>query len=403
MTHSRLLENAGKYLHKLCTEIPGRRLGSKGNQMATDYFAEIISSFGFQTESPEFACMDWKHKGAHLTVDGTAFEVFASPYSLGCQVSAPLEVVSNVSELVGIDSMDKVLLLRGDLAKEQLMPKNFTFYNPDHHKRIISLLEATCPTAIIAATKRNPELAGGMYPFPLIEDGDFDIPCVYMTDKGGERLVKHKGREVSLEIQATRILSHGCNVIARKGGDSGRRIVLCAHIDAKDGTPGALDNATGIVVLLLLAELLENYSGNLGIEIVALNGEDHYSAQGQKDYVKSNEERFSEIILAINIDVAGYIQGNSAYSMYDCPDELESRIRKEFSSYEGIIEGEPWYQSDHMIFVQRQVPALAITSDQFVELSTYITHTPKDSPALVDCEMIINLALALRDLLVAIE
>ncbi|TES89586.1 MAG: M28 family peptidase, partial [Anaerolineales bacterium] len=169
------------------------------------------------------------------------------------------------------------------------------------------------------------------------------------------------------------------------------------------GTPGALDNATGIVVLLLLAELLENYSGNLGIEIVALNGEDHYSAQGQKDYVKSNEERFSEIILAINIDVAGYIQGNSAYSMYDCPDELESRIRKEFSSYEGIIEGEPWYQSDHMIFVQRQVPALAITSDQFVELSTYITHTPKDSPALVDCEMIINLALALRDLLVAIE
>jgi len=30
-----------------------------------------------------------------------------------------------------------VLLLRGEIAKEQLMPKNFTFYNPDEHKRII--------------------------------------------------------------------------------------------------------------------------------------------------------------------------------------------------------------------------------------------------------------------------
>jgi len=194
-----------------------------------------------------------------------------------------------------------------------------------------------------------------------------------------------------------------CHSFFCRVGDSGRRIVLCAHIDAKDGTPGALDNATGIAFLLLLAELLENYSGNLGIEIVALNGEDHYSAQGQKEYVKSNEERFSEIILAINIDVAGYIQGNSAYSMYGCPDDIARLVHKAFSLYACVIEGELWYQSDHMIFVQNRVPALAITSDQFVELSTYITHTPKDSPELVDCEMIINLALALRDLLVRIE
>jgi hypothetical protein len=65
VTYSRLLEKAGKYLHKLCIEIPGRRLGSKGNRLATDYFAEIISYFGFHTECPKFVCMDWKYNGAH--------------------------------------------------------------------------------------------------------------------------------------------------------------------------------------------------------------------------------------------------------------------------------------------------------------------------------------------------
>ncbi|MBK9392004.1 MAG: M28 family peptidase [Bacteroidetes bacterium] len=32
-------------------------------------------------------------------------------------------------------------------------------------------------------------------------------------------------------------------------------MVVTAHIDAKKGTPGAIDNATGVIVLLLLSEL----------------------------------------------------------------------------------------------------------------------------------------------------
>ena len=35
-----------------------------------------------------------------------------------------------------------------------------------------------------------------------------------------------------------------------------------------------------------------------------------------------------------------------------------------------MVEGEPWYQSDHAIFIQQQRPALAITSDRFDELWT---------------------------------
>jgi hypothetical protein len=42
---------------------------------------------------------------------------------------------------------------------------------------------------------------------------------------------------------------------------------------------------------------------------------------------------------------------------------------------------------------------MAITSEQFMELSTHVTHTPKDSPDLVDSRKVVAIAQALGDLL----
>ena len=397
MKRHHLLARVETYLQKLCLDIPHRRVGSEGNRAATGFFARTTASFGFEVECSEFDCLDWTHGDARLGAGGESFEAFISPYSLGCRVSAPLAVASTVDELESVEAMGKVLLLQGEIAQEQLMPKNFPFFNPEEHQKIVRLLETKSPAAIVTATSRNPELAGGMYPFPLIEDGDFGMPSVYVTDNVGERLAKQEGREVSLEIEAERIPAKGCNVLARKG--RGRRIVVCAHIDTKEGTPGALDNATGITVLFLLAELLEGYDGAIGIELVALNGEDDYSAAGQLLYLRENADTLGQFILGINIDVAGYHQGDTEYSLYGCPDEIAGLIRKALSGQAGMVEGEPWYQSDHSLFVQNQVPAMAITSDQFMELSTHVTHTAKDSPEIVDSGKLVDVALVLRGLL----
>jgi aminopeptidase YwaD len=394
-----LSEKVETYLHKLCLDISHRRVGSEGNRAATAFYADTIASFGFAVERSQFDCLDWSHGDARLVADGEAFEAFISPYSPGCEVRAPLVAVSTVDELETVEAKGNVLLIRGDLAKEQLMPKNFPFFNPEEHQQIVRLLETKSPAAIIAATSRNPELAGGMYPFPLIEDGDFDIPSVYLTDEVGDRLAKHAGTEVSLEIEAERIRATGHNVIARRGPASGRRIVVCAHIDTKENTPGALDNAAGVTVLLLLAELLQDYAGNIGIELVAFNGEDDYSAAGQLQFLRENANTLSDVILAINMDAAGYHQGKTEYSLYGCPDEIASSIRQAFAADEDMVEGEPWYQSDHSLFVQNGVPAMAITSEQFMELSTAVTHTPMDSPDLVDSQKLVAIALALRELL----
>jgi aminopeptidase YwaD len=398
VTSISLSEKAESYLRRLCLGIPNRRVGSKGNRAATDFFADIVASFGFETECPEFDCIDWTHGAVQLTANSAPFEAFISPYSLGCRVSAPLSVVSTLEALEAAEAADTILLMREDIAKHQLMPKNFPFYNPDEHKRIIHLLESKKPQAIIAATSRDVQVAGAVYPFPLIEDGDFDIPSVYMTEEEGHRLAAHTGKQVSLDMRAKRIPARGCNVIAQKGIDQSRRVVFFAHIDAKDGTPGATDNATGVVVLLLLAELLADYSGNLGLEIVALNGEDYYSSPGEQHYLNSNAGKFGEIYLGVNLDGVGYYQGKTAYSLYDCPSDLADLIHKTFSAHKEMFEGEPWYQSDHGLFLMNHRPALAITSERFNQLLAEIAHTPKDSPEIVDTTKLEDVALALRDL-----
>ena len=113
-----------------------------------------------------------------------------------------------------------------------------------------------------------------------------------------------------LKIEARRFSSSATNIVARLNPGATRKIVITAHIDAYEDSPGASDNASGIVVLLLSAEMLSGYRGANCIEIVALNGEDHYSAAGQMDYLKRYASGFPGILFAVNVDDVGYKQGD---------------------------------------------------------------------------------------------
>lgn len=226
------------------------------------------------------------------------------------------------------------------------MPKNFVFYNPEEHQQIISILENGNPSALVCATGRNASVAGGVYPFPLFEDGDFDIPSVYMKDVEGENLLSFSGKEIELISKAIRIPETAYNIVARKTGKTSERIVITAHIDAKIGTPGAIDNGTGVTALLLLSELLKDYEGRYEIEFVAFNGEDYYAVPGQMKYLEQNAGQFNEILLNINIDGMGYKEGPTCFSPFELPGLISDGLTAVFKNNQNIVEGLPWVQGD---------------------------------------------------------
>jgi aminopeptidase YwaD len=395
-----------KNLHVLASELlealcaaPDRRVGGPGNREATALFARCLAARGFRVESERLACIDWRCDSAALTVGEHHFAVLAGPYSHSCRCRAPLAVVSTAEELKSRDLEGRIVLLCGPIAREQLMPKNFPFYNPESHRRIVGLLETSGIHAVIAATGSNPELAGGQSPYPLIEDGDFELPSAYMTEAEGQRLATLAGSEAELTIEAERIPTSCYNVTGLRGSKAAGRLVLFAHIDSKQGSPGAVDNAGGVVVLLLLADLLAEakYTGGPRVELAALNGEDYYAAPGQVRFVERGH--FQEILLGINLDGPGYRRGKTAYSLYGCSPALEQTVRSAFAGHEELAPGEPWYQSDHGIFIQNQVPALAVTSESFMEISRSITHTASDKPEIIDCGKLAAAAAALYELI----
>ncbi|MCG8568589.1 MAG: M28 family metallopeptidase, partial [Spirochaetes bacterium] len=388
-----------KYLDILCHQIEDRSVGSAGNRQATLFFKNKVEELGWITEIQEFSAMDWAENGVQLEINDQQYQAKVSPYSLGCEVEAELVAISSLEELEQTNITNKIVFLHSEIAQEQLMPKNFVFYNPAVHQKIIAELEKSQPKAIIAATGRNSALAGGVYPFPLIEDGDFDIPSVYLTEEEGKELLPLTGSKVYLKSSSQRIPGKGYNVIAQKGSQNQKKVVLTAHIDAKKGTPGAIDNATGVILLLLLAELLQDYRGNIPLDLIAFNGEDYYAVPGQMAYIQKNQNQFSNILFDINIDGAGYKEGHSAYSFYDLPVELEKKAKSIFAKYPGILPGAQWPQGDHSIFLQYGTPAIALTSQWFTDNmgKQTITHTPQDNSAIVDCKKIAELAQGVAD------
>lgn len=399
MDNTYLTKRASDHLQWLCGDLPHRAVGTDFNHQAIGYFAGVVRSLGWETRTPHFDCIDWTHGEVHLVAGAERCEAYPSPYTLGCEVSAPLVVAATLAELQALDQSGMIVLLRGELTQGQLMPKNFPFYNPEEHQAIYRSLEEGGALAVIAATGRDPVMVGSLYPFPVFEDGDFSVPSVYIKDIDGERLASFARQQVELLIQAERVPAIAYNVNAWKGTPGGHKIVVCAHIDSKLGTPGANDNATGTVVLLLLAELLREYQGAPGIELVAINGEDHYQAGGEILYLHENQDRLDEISVAINLDDVGYLKGVNEFSFYECPPEISEVVSGALSAYTGILPGEQWYQSDHMIFAQNGVPAVAVTSNMVEEMMRDFTHTERDTIELVDPGKLVTLALALQDLL----
>lgn len=398
---TQIVSEIKRHLQTLCLDISDRSVGSEGNRLSTEYFKNELIKNNWVIDETLLHVMDWKTNGAILQCGQTSYEVFSSPYSLGCSIQGNLVSIKSITELEKGDLSGKIVLLHGEIAKEQIMPKNFVFYNPEEHQQIISILEKSGVKAIICATGHNPALAGGVYPFPMIEDGDFNIPSVFMKDTEGEKLYTDRGKLIFLESKAERIPETAYNVIGRKNGISKKRIVITAHIDAKKGTPGAIDNATGVTVLMLLAELLRNYNSNYPVELVAFNGEDYYAVAGQMKYIEQNVNGFSDILLNINIDGAGYTVGESSFSLFELPDDINNIVQKIINSNPAIKEGLPWYQGDHSIFLQYGCPSIAVSSSWFIENieNQDITHTPKDNLDIVNYERIYEIAIAIHEII----
>ncbi len=381
------------HLHALCDVVGDRRPGSRGNRQATAHVAEAFAAAGWQVDRPRFACLDWRGAIGHLDVAGTRLDVSPSPYGLGVDATGPIRLVDEPAGLERRDLTGSILVLHGSIATEPLTPKGFPFYGDERSELIIAALEAARPAVVLAVTGRFPSLCGALDPFPLIEDGDFPIPTANLRPDAAADLFDHEGAMARVAIDAERWEAHAENVIATRGPRS-PRVTVIAHVDAKPGTPGAVDNAAGVVALIDLADRLSPHRGELpiGVELLAVNGEDHFAAPGEVDWLAANGSSLDDIELVVNVDGAGYRGGRSAWSAYHLDDAPATHVAEAFAPVESLAPGPAWYQSDHAIFAMAGRPAVAITTDRVDEMLETLFHAPTDTPDQVDLALVADVA-----------
>ncbi len=369
-----------KHMRMLCETIGARPTGSASNKAAVDYAAGVLRQCGMDVKLQEFDCMDWRNSGAVLRVDDQAVPVEASEYSLPCEVEAQCACVGSVEALRSAELGGKIAVLHGDLCKEPLMPKNFEFYNPAEHKRIIALLEEKNPAAIITVTTTKDH---------IIQDGDFNIPCAVVGAEHIGVFTDNTDKLVKLTISAERVPAKAHNVIAtyNNGGAVKNRMCLSAHIDTKPATSGALDNASGVSALLTFAETVSEKQYPIPLEIVLFNGEDYYSTPGEVAFMGSLS---TEYLMAVNVDGIGLKDSATSVSFYSFKPEMESVIMKRAEQIASMEKIEPWPMGDHMLFASCGIPTIAITASNIFGLMGSVLHSPEDNLDMIDFELLGN-------------
>ncbi len=381
---------------RLCSVVPDRRPGGVGNDESVGFVAQLLEEAGWDVSLPEFDCLDWVGGDSLVRVGDATTQVVPSPYGTGIDAVGPIRVVTRSDDLDRPDLRGAVVVVSGELVLEPMTPKSYPFYGSEEHTEIISALEDARPVAVVAVTGKHPELCGALDPFPWIEDGDFNIPvaAVRPTDVGC--LLESEGEMAHVMIEATRIPSTARNIVARRGPQD-RRVTVCAHIDTKPGTPGAVDNATGVAALVALADRLHKHEElPVGVELLAVNGEDHFAGPGEVAWLAANSGQLDAIELFINIDGAGYRRGRTAFSLYNADDQRSANAKRVFDGFDDLVEGPPWYQSDHAIFAMQGKPALAFTTEFIDEMLVELFHADTDTVDQGAPERITNLAAAIE-------
>lgn len=367
-----------------------RPVGTIQNKEITDYIFSYLESLGYEVNKIPFDCKVWKSNESYLIIDESKYALQTSPFSEPFAGVRKAVVVRNLDELDRVDCEDKILFLTEDLTKEALQPKDYPFYYPDEHKAIIDCLEAKKPGAIITVTGETPMC--GLKPFHVIEDGKFHIPVASLDIEVFYKIENNIFKnEVEVFIDSHNDQETAYQLIAsKKAADPKGTIVICAHMDTKYDTVGALDNASGLATMLIAAKHIKNDQYN--IDIVPFNSEEYYDPQGELIYLEFINKNKKEISLLVNIDTVAHVGSKVAVASFNFNEDEQSELEKMINSCTDIVSGQPWYAGDHAAFAFGGTKCVLVYASDLFEGCLSYTHCPKDTLDLIDEKLIENAA-----------
>ena len=185
-----------------------------------------------------------------------------------------------------------------------------------------------------------------------------------------------------------------------KGTNSDKAVFVTAHFDHVDGLEGALDNASGVSVMLEAAHKIKEATLNNPLDydvvFVAFNAEET-GLNGSIDFIKKYRDIYSDLY-NINIDCVGY--SKSTGLAMGCDDKGSQKLYNalidifdsENISYTNDIyaskDGRMYGTSDHLGFRMANFSSLTLGDNNILD----VVHTCDDTIDIINFDSLESLA-----------
>jgi aminopeptidase YwaD len=226
--------------------------------------------------------------------------------------------------------------------------------------------------------------------------GRMDAIAVGVSGEDGLRLlnaIQSGSASASLNLVETDQPSQ--NVVATLAGSSGRTIVLGAHYDSVVDSPGVNDNASGVAIVLTLAEWFAQHERRDTIQVI-LFGAEEVELQGSRHFVASlSAGQLGSIEFMVNFDAVA----TGALQTGGSPDLVSDAIHvADVAGFPLAAEGvPPGAASDHTPFELAGTPALVIFGSDYSKIHSTDDTQQWINPALLGQASAIGIQMALVD------
>ncbi|RMH53615.1 MAG: M20/M25/M40 family metallo-hydrolase [Deinococcus-Thermus bacterium] len=326
------LERMQADLRALLAQGP-RVAGTPAAAAAAEYLAEELRRAGYSVEFQSFTYSRTRDLGTGLWVEGEALPAVGVAGSPAGRVEGPLVVVPGAGLAADFAGLD----LRGAIAVARRGGI------PGLEKARLAAERGA--RAIVLLTE---EPSGTRFTF----GGQSPIPGVTLGRREGEGLLGQAGARAVLEVRIASEEVRGRNVVAWRSPGA-PRVLVGAHYDSVPGSPGANDNASGVVAVLELARTLASSPLSEAVWFVFFDGEED-GLWGSRRFVEDHPEVVRGLRAMLNLDMVG-VDVNGSLGIGGSP---ELRVLADCGAVQAVCGGAPGGGSDHVPFAQAGVPVL---------------------------------------------
>jgi len=301
-------------LYELCDKIGERYTGTEGEKKAASYLFKKLKDYNIaNVQRQEYPIKTWEPISSSLEVYQDRKHCFESLNVIStssAEAEGELLDLTRDSWLENHNINGKIVLI-DDLTK----PPFYWGLPLSAEQKASFCKKENCKGIII----KNAVNQGRLLKYMSLK-GDFEgIPCCSISFEDGERLQRllkyEKKVNIHLVTKTMRSNSFSQNIVGKIEGNSNETIVIGAHYDTVINSTGALDNASGVVVLLEALRIISTMTKKNSFQknlIFVFFGSEELGHQGSKYYVgQLQDTEQKNIKLMINLDElsAGRMKG----------------------------------------------------------------------------------------------